>query len=102
MLEDCFLSPSYPYKFHAMTESELFSSCSKRVLLSIVHGPLTAVTSLAVEHQLWGARPSVAEERGLNRFGSQALEHRLGSCGACAWLLHCMWDFPRSGEIPDH
>ena len=68
----------------------------------VVGGLLTAVTSLAVEHQLWGARPSVAEECGLNRFGSQALEHRLGSCGACAWLLHCMWDFPRSGEIPDH
>ena len=35
----------------------------------------------------WGAIASSA----------QALEHRLNSCGARAWLLRGMWDLPRSG-----
>ena len=43
------------------------------MLLSVVDGLLIAVTSLAVEHQLWGARPSVAEVRGLRSFGCWAL-----------------------------
>ena len=48
----------------------------------VVLGLLTAVASLAVEHGLWGARTSVV--RGLSSCGSQALEHRLGSCGLVA------------------
>ena len=61
----------------------LFSSCSKQVLLSVVHGLLIAVTSL-VEHQLWGGWPSVVAAHGLSSCGSWALEHRLGSCGVWA------------------
>ena len=32
--------------------------------------------------------------------GARALEHRLSSCGAWAWLLHGMWDLPGSGIEP--
>ena len=46
----------------------------------VVLGRLTAVASLAVEHGLWGARASVVAVPGLSSCGSQALEHRLGSC----------------------
>ena len=37
---------------------------------------------------------------GFSSCGSQALEHRLSSCGARAWLLHGMWDLPRPGLEP--
>ena len=42
--------------------------------LAVVCRLLTAVASLVAEHGNWGA--------GFSRCGSQALEHRLNSCGA--------------------
>ena len=38
-------------------------------------------SSLVAEHRLWGMQASVAAERGLSSWGSQALRHRLGSRG---------------------
>ena len=53
--------------------------------LAVVHGLLTVVASLVAEHGLWGAWASVSFGTGaLSSFGSQALEHRLNSCGAQA------------------
>ena len=43
---------------------------------------------------------SVVAARGLNSCGSQSLEYRLNSCGAEAYLLHCIWDLPGSGIEP--
>ena len=58
-----------------------FSSCGKRGPLFIaVHGPLTIVASLVVQHRL------------------QA--RRLSSCGSRAYLLCGMWDLPRPGHKP--
>ena len=37
---------------------------------------------------------------GFSSCGSQALEHRLGSCGARAQLLRGMWDLPGPGIEP--
>ena len=37
---------------------------------------------------------------GLSRCSSWALEHRLSSCAARAWLLCVMWDFPGPGIEP--
>ena len=37
---------------------------------------------------------------GSSSCGSRALEHRLSSCGAQAWLLRGMWDLPRPGIEP--
>ena len=70
-----------------------FSSCGERgLLLVVVHGLLIAVASLVAEHGLLA--------RGLSSCGLQALEHRLSSCGAWAYLLHGMWDLPRPGLEP--
>ena len=49
--------------------------------------------------RIQGARASAVVAPGL-RFGSRALEHRLNSCGARAWLLPRMWDLPRPGIEP--
>ena len=49
--------------------------------LVVLHGLLIAVASLVAEHRLQGAWASVVV-RGLSSCGSQALEHRLCSCGA--------------------
>ena len=58
-----------------------FSSCGKRGPLFIaVHGPLTIVASLVVEHRLQ--------------------TRRLSSCGSRAQLLRGMWDLPRPGLEP--
>ena len=40
---------------------------------------------------------SVVAAHGLSSCGLGALEHRLGSCGARAQLLHSMWDLPGPG-----
>ena len=40
---------------------------------------------------------SAVAAHGLSRYGSQALEHRLKSCGTRAELLHSIQDLPRSG-----
>ena len=61
---------------------------------------LTEVASLVEEHGLWGARASVVVAHGFSSRGSQALEDRLNSCGARAWLLQGMWELPRSGIKP--
>ena len=67
-----------------------FSNCSKwGLLFVVVRGLLTAVVSLVVEHGL--------QAHGLQQCGTQALEHRLSSCGARAWLLRGMWDLPGQG-----
>ena len=58
-----------------------FSSCGKWGPLFIaVHGPLTVVASLVVEHGLQ--------------------TRRLSSCGSRAQLLRGMWDLPRPGLEP--
>ena len=45
-------------------------------------------------------RASVVVARGLSSCGSQALERRLSSCGAWAYLLRGMWDLPGPGLKP--
>ena len=58
-----------------------FSSCGKQGPLFIaVHGPLTIVASLVVEHRLQTSK--------------------LSSCGSRVQLLHSMWDPPRPGLEP--
>ena len=37
---------------------------------------------------------------GFRSCGCRALERRLSSCGAWAWLLHGMWDLPGPGLEP--
>ena len=58
---------------------------------------LIVVASLVTEHGLQGAQATVVGAGGLNSCSFWALEHRLGSCGTQAQLLHGMWDLPRSG-----
>ena len=62
--------------------------------LVAVHEVLTAVASLAV------ASLAVSKALWCSSFssrGSRALEHRLTNCGAWAYLLRGIWDFPRPG-----
>ena len=47
-----------------------------------------------------GVRASVFVALWLRSCGSQALEHRLSSCGTRAQLLHGMWDLPGPGIEP--
>ena len=47
-----------------------------------------------------GRRASVVAARGLSSCGSQALQHRLSSCGERAQLLRGMWDLPGPGLKP--
>ena len=49
--------------------------------LDVVHRLLLAVTSLVDERGLWSSWASVAVASGLSSEGSQALDHRLSSCG---------------------
>ena len=50
--------------------------------------------------QALGTQVSAAAGRGLSGCGSLALEHRLNSCGAWAWLLCSLWDPPGPGIEP--
>ena len=50
--------------------------------------------------QVLGVQASVGVALGLGICGSPALEHRLSSCGAWAFLLHSMWDIPGPGLEP--
>ena len=50
--------------------------------------------------QAVGTQVSAAAGRGLSGCGSLALEHRLNSCGAWAWLLCSLWDPPGPGIEP--
>ena len=77
----------------------LFSSCSEWGY-SLVVVFLIAVASLAVEHQLSSVCLGGFAAHGLNSCSSQALEHRLRSCGTQAWLLCSMWDLPDQGSNP--
>ena len=43
---------------------------------------------------------SVVAAHGLSSCGSRALERRLSSCDARAYLLHGMWDLPGPGLEP--
>ena len=79
----------------------LFSSCSEWGLLFVtVPGLLTAVASPVAEHGLQDMWASIVAECGLSSYGSQALEHRLSSCGTRAQLLCGMWIFPDQGLNP--
>ena len=49
-----------------------------------VHRAVILVASLVVEHGLSCVGVSGVVAHGLSGSGSQALEHRLSSCGACA------------------
>ena len=46
-----------------------------------------------------GTEASVAVARGLSSCVSRALEHRLSSCGAWAYLLRGRWDIPGLGPM---
>ena len=60
----------------------LSPAAAMQATLVVVHGLLTAMASLIVSHGLVGSWASVVGVRGLISCGSQALEHRLGSCGS--------------------
>ena len=65
-----------------------FSSCGERGLHFVsVHGLLLL-------------RSTGPRRASFSSCGSRALERRLSSCGACAWLLHGMWDLPGPGLEP--
>ena len=77
-----------------------FSSCGEWGLLSVaVRGIFIAVAS-GCGAQALGAWASVVAARGLSSCGLQALEHRLSSCDAWAYLLCGMWDLPGPGLKP--
>ena len=72
-------------------------SCTLKVLLTVLFIFPMMVT---IFPQAVGVQALVSVARGLNSCGSQALKHRFNSCGAQTWLLHGMWDLPRSGSNP--
>ena len=61
---------------------------------------LPAEASLLAELGLQGVQASLAATRGLSRCGSQALEHRLSSCGARSSCSMACWDLPGPGNEP--
>ena len=68
---------------------------SRSYSLVLVHGLLTAMAPLAVEHGLYGTQASVVAACRLSSCGSRALEHR-GSTIAVHGLS-CIWDPPGLG-----
>ena len=82
--------------------NRLFSSCGdRRLLLLAVHGLLTVVAALGVEHglsacALWLSTCALW----LSSCGSRAPGHRLNSCGTQAEFLYGTWDLPRSRIEP--
>ena len=77
------------------------SSCDERGLFFVaVRGLLIAVACLCCGARALGTLASVVAARGLSSCGLWALEHRLSSCGARAYLLHGMWDLPGPGLEP--
>ena len=60
------------------------------LLLVVVHGPLTAVASLAGEHRLESLQT-------LHTCGSQARQCGPRNCGTWADLLRGVWNLPRPG-----
>ena len=72
----------------------LFSSCGAQGLLPSCTAWLLIVgASLVAEHGLWGARPSGVVVCGPSSYDSQALEHRLDSCGTGTSLFWSMCIF---------
>ena len=55
---------------------------------------------LIVEHRVKGMQASEVAPFGLSSYDSCSLEHRLGSCGAQAYLLFSMWDPTQPGIKP--
>ena len=81
---------SFFFKFHLVVFGCAGSSLLHRLSLAatnegyspaVMYGLLTAVASLVAELGLQGAQASATAAHGLSRCGSQALEHRLNSCG---------------------
>ena len=73
----------------------------RRLFFSWAKQGLLSTCSVRVSHcRLSGVQASVLAAPGLSSCGSQALEHRLSSGGAWAYLLQGMWDLPRSGIEP--
>ena len=62
--------------------------------------PCGAQASLVAGHSLQGIWASAAEAHVLSSCSSQALEHRLSSCGAQVQLFHSMQDLLRTGIEP--
>ena len=61
---------------------------------------LTAVASLSVEHQLWGARAAGVAARGLSGCSPQALDRRLSSRATRVQPLCSLWALPGPGIEP--
>ena len=70
---------------------------SRGLLFVAVRRLLIAVASLVAEHAR-GARASVVVAHGLSSYGLWAVEHKLSSCGAQAYLLRGTWDLPDQGS----
>ena len=73
---------------------DFFSSCGKQELLS------SNVRELLIARVLSGCRAWALEHMGFYSCRSQALKHRLSSCGARAALLHSVWRPPGPGVEP--
>ena len=71
----------------------LFPSCGEQV--SHCNG-ISRCRAQILEH----ASFLVVAPGGLSSYDSRALEHRLSSCGARAWLLCSTWDLPGPGIKP--
>ena len=81
--------------------TQAFTSCGEWGLLFLaVRRFLIAMASLCCRAWALGTRASVVVARGLSSCGSQALEHRISSCGARVYLLRSMWDLPGPGIEP--
>ena len=76
---------------------QTFSGCGNWGLLSSCDAPASCAGFSCCEAWGLGMQASVVVACGLGSCGSQALEHRLSSCGAWAWLSHGMWDLPGPG-----
>ena len=75
-------------------------AASRGCPLVVVCRLLVVVASLVAQHRLWGRWASIVVACRLSSYNSQALEHRLSSCGAWAQLLCNMWDLPAPGIEP--
>ena len=84
---------------HCCTSFSSVLACGSYALVAVL-GLLLAEASLAVEHGRQGMWAPVPVACGLSSCVSQALEHRLNSCGAWALLVPNMWVLSRSGMEP--
>ena len=74
--------------------------CCADVSLGVENGLLIVVASLVGGHRLWSLTASVVAVCGLSSCVSQALEHRIDSCGPWASLLWSMWNLPDQASNP--